>query len=67
MTLHKIRYRRPETPWSLSQMTTPDAKEAAIQVDRLVALGYRVADVTPPLADRVATPSPQPPDGLDER
>jgi hypothetical protein len=46
VTPHRIRYRRPETPWSLSQMTTPDAKEAEIQVDRLVALGYHVADVT---------------------
>jgi hypothetical protein len=50
MTPYRIRYRRPETPWSLSQMTTPDAKAAAIQVDRLVALGYCVTDVTPPLA-----------------
>jgi len=65
VTVHRIRYRRPETPWSLSQMTTPDAKEAAIQVDRLVALGYSVADVMPPLARDAATrPMPVP---LDER
>jgi hypothetical protein len=46
VSVHRIRYRRPETPWSLSQMTTPDAKEASIHVDRLVALGYQVVDVT---------------------
>jgi len=51
MTVHRIRYRRPETPWSLSQMTTPSAEDAAIQVKRLLALGYAVADVTPPLAE----------------
>jgi|GEM_PF-5907513 hypothetical protein len=40
-------------------MTTPDAKEAAIQVDRLTALGYRVADVEPPLVqDRAERPLP---------
>ncbi len=46
-------------------MTTPDAKEAAIQVDRLTALGYRVADVAPPLArDGGGGPQPAP---LEER
>lgn len=49
MTVHRIRYRRPEAPWSLSLMTTPDAKEAAVQIGRLTALGYRVEDVLPPL------------------
>jgi len=49
MTEHAIRYRRPETPWSLSKMTTQNAKDAAQQVERLIALGYVVADVTPPL------------------
>ena len=50
MTVHKIRYRRPETPWSLTQMTTQTAEDAALQVQRLVALGYSVTDVTPSLA-----------------
>ena len=50
MTVHSIFYRRPETPWSLSRMTAETAKEAAYQVDRLIALGYQVKDVTPPLA-----------------
>jgi hypothetical protein len=50
MTEYSIRYRRPETPYSLSRMTTQDAVQAAIQVERLIALGYAVADVTPPLA-----------------
>ena len=50
MTVHKIRYRRPETPWSLTQMTTQSAEDAALQVQRLVALGYSVTDVTPSLA-----------------
>ena len=50
MSEHAIRYRRPETPYSLSRMTTQSAAEAAHQVDRLRALGYAVQDVTPPLA-----------------
>lgn len=46
-------------------MTTPDAKEAAVQVDRLTALGYRVADVVPPLVqDGTERTLPA---GLDER
>jgi hypothetical protein len=55
MTTHAIRYRRPETPWSLSRMTTQNAKDAAHQVERLIALGYQVADVTPPLDGAPAT------------
>jgi hypothetical protein len=51
VSLHRIRYRRPETPWSLSHMTTQNAVDAAIQIKRLLALGYAVADVTPPLAE----------------
>ena len=50
MTVHAIFYRRPETPWSLSRMTAQTAQEAAQQVERLIALGYQVKDVTPPLA-----------------
>ena len=56
MTVHRIRYRRPETPWSLSQMTTQTAEDAAIQVQRLVRLGYSVSDVTPPLAEAPRVP-----------
>ncbi|MEJ0040944.1 MAG: hypothetical protein WDM81_01355 [Rhizomicrobium sp.] len=59
--MHKIRYRRPETPWSLSQMTTQNAVDAAIQIKRLLALGYAVADVTPPLVERPAAPAPDGP------
>ncbi|HEY0303190.1 MAG TPA: hypothetical protein VGC36_17720 [Rhizomicrobium sp.] len=55
-TVHKIRYRRPETPWSLSSMTTQTAADAAIQVQRLVALGYTVSEVSPPLEDATANP-----------
>jgi hypothetical protein len=50
MTVHAIFYRRPETPWSLSRMTAQTAEEATHQVGRLIALGYQVKDVTPPLA-----------------
>ena len=56
MTVHRIRYRRPETPWSLSSMTTQTAEDAATQVQRLMALGYSVSDVTPPLAEEPRTP-----------
>lgn len=48
--MHVIRYRRPETPWSLSRVTVEGgAAKAAAQVERLVRLGYAVAEVTPPL------------------
>ena len=53
MTEHAIFYRRPETPWSLSRMTARGAAQAAQQVERLIALGYQVKDVTPPLAEPV--------------
>ena len=56
MTVHRIRYRRPETPWSLSSMTTQTAEDAATQVQRLVALGYSVSEVTPPLVEEPRTP-----------
>ncbi len=55
--IHRIRYLRPETPWSLSQMTVQNAEDAAIQVKRLLALGYAVADVVPPLLDATAAPA----------
>lgn len=55
MAEHNIRYRRPETPWSLSRSSAPNAERAAIQVARLIALGYSVVEVIPPLADGVAT------------
>ncbi len=35
-------------------MTVQTAGEAAMQVKRLVALGYVVAEVTPPLVDTTA-------------
>jgi len=54
VSVHRIRYRRPETPWSLSQMTTQNATDAAIQIKRLLALGYAVADVVPPLSEAPA-------------
>jgi hypothetical protein len=63
MTEYNIRYRRPETPYSLSRMTTQDATQAAAQVERLVALGYVVADVTPPLAQK----APKVPEAGDPR
>lgn len=49
MSQHVIRYRRPETPWRLSQMTTQNSAEAEIQIKRLLELGYAIADVTPAL------------------
>jgi hypothetical protein len=52
---HSIRYRRPETPYSLSRSSAPDAARAAVQVARLIALGYSVVEVVPPLADDVTT------------
>ena len=55
MTTHAILYRRPETPWSASRMTTPNAAEAARQVERLIALGYAVNEVSPPLTDAAPT------------
>jgi hypothetical protein len=54
MTSHAIHYRRPETPWSLSRITTQSAMQAVQQVERLIALGYKVTDVTPPLSETVA-------------
>lgn len=48
---HAIRYRRPETPGSLTAMTVPTGDEAALQVKRLIALGYKVVDVVPPLEE----------------
>jgi hypothetical protein len=48
---YAIRYRRPETPGSLAGMTVPNGDEAALQVKRLLALGYKVVDVVPPLDD----------------
>jgi hypothetical protein len=46
--LFVIRYRRPEAPWSLIEMTVPNGEEAAqMQRMRLVALGYSVVDVSP--------------------
>lgn len=49
MTPHRIFYRRPETPWSLSRMMAPSTDDAMLQVLRLQALGYAVTEVTPPL------------------
>jgi hypothetical protein len=47
MSSFTIRYRRPETPWSVGKMTVPDGEEATeIQKARLEALGYSVIDVT---------------------
>jgi hypothetical protein len=53
---YKIRYRRPEAPSVIVVMGVPNGTEAAIQVDRLRALGYTIHDLTPPLPD--AEPAP---------
>jgi len=37
-------------------MTTENAVDAAIQIKRLLALGYAVTDVTPPLAETAMAP-----------
>jgi hypothetical protein len=47
---HTIRYRRPETPYSLSKMTTSNREGALMQIQRLKSLGYTVVEVVPPLA-----------------
>ena len=47
---HTIRYRRPETPYSLSKMTTSNEQGALAQIQRLKSLGYTVVEVVPPLA-----------------
>jgi hypothetical protein len=47
---HTIRYRRPETPYSLSKMTTSNEKGALAQIQRLKTLGYTVVEVVPPLS-----------------
>lgn len=47
---HTIRYRRPETPYSLSKMTTSNEQGALTQIQRLKTLGYTVVEVIPPLA-----------------
>lgn len=47
---HTIRYRRPETPYSLSKMTTSNEQGALTQIQRLKTLGYTVVEVVPPLA-----------------
>lgn len=47
---YTIRYRRPEVPWSVVNMTIPDDAEAVLlQQVRLEALGYSIIDVTPPI------------------
>lgn len=48
MAEHNLRYRRPETPWSLTQITAR-TEDVPLQVERLIALGYAVEEVTPPL------------------
>jgi len=47
---HTIRYRRPETPYSLSKMTTSNTQGALTQIQRLKTLGYTVVEVIPPFA-----------------
>lgn len=46
---HTIRFRRPETPYSVSKMTAPNEREAMTQMHRLEALGYSIIDVIPPI------------------
>ena len=47
---YTIRYRRPDAPWSVVNMTIPDDAEALLfQQTRLETLGYSIIDVTPPI------------------
>jgi hypothetical protein len=46
---HRIHFRRPETPYSLSKMTASSQHEALLQIRRLKALGYTITEVIPPL------------------
>jgi len=41
---HTIFYRRPEAPQSLCRQTAQTAATAAVQVERLIALGYTIVD-----------------------
>jgi hypothetical protein len=47
---HTIRFRRPETPYSLSKMTASSEQETMAQIQRLKSLGYAIVEVIPPLA-----------------
>lgn len=46
---HTIRFRRPETPYSLSKMTASNQEETMVQIQRLKMLGYTIIEVVPPL------------------
>jgi hypothetical protein len=38
-------------PWCLEKMTVPSSESAALQIKRLIALGYTVVEVVPPLEE----------------
>jgi|KBSMisStandDraft_5_1062788.scaffolds.fasta_scaffold1143100_1 hypothetical protein len=56
---YTIRYRRPDAPWSVVNMTIPDNGEAAVllQQTRLETLGYSIIDVTPPISLQMLKPA----------
>lgn len=56
---HTIRFRRPETPYSLSKMTASNVQETMVQLQRLKSLGYTIIEVTPPLESDAPADTPQ--------
>lgn len=56
---YTIRYRRPDAPWSVVNMTIPNNAEAAVllQQTRLETLGYSIIDVTPPISLQMLKPA----------
>jgi len=46
---HMIKFRRPETNWSVSKMSAPTESSAVAQIRNLERLGYTILDVSPGL------------------
>lgn len=47
---HVISFRRPELAHSLARMTVPSQEDPLIHIHRLENLGYKIVDISPPLA-----------------
>ncbi len=46
---HTIRFRRPETKYSISRMFVSDEQSTKSQIRLLEGLGYTIIDILPPL------------------
>ncbi len=57
---HTIRFRRPETAYSISRMFTPTEESAKVQVRHLQGLGYTIVDVLPALVGQHTFQFPEP-------